>query len=208
MNKIKLISHPLIEHKLSILRDKNTDPFQFRLLVDEITYLMLFEACSDFELKDVNIQTPICSAKSKKLKTKVTICPILRAALGMLDGVFRLIPDASVGFLGFQRNEKTLQAEFYYSKLPKDIKNNTVIVIDPMFATGSTAISAVNHLKEQGVNDIKFISIIAAPEGLNKFSEIYPDIDVYLAAIDENLNEKGYIVPGLGDAGDRIFNTL
>lgn len=208
MNKIKLISHPLIEHKLSILRDKNTDPFQFRLLVDEITYLMLFEACSDFELKDVNIQTPICLAKSKKLKTKVTICPILRAALGMLDGVFRLIPDASVGFLGFQRNEKTLQAEFYYSKLPKDIKNNTVIVIDPMFATGSTAISAVNHLKEQGVNDIKFISIIAAPQGLNKFSEIYPDIDVYLAAIDENLNEKGYIVPGLGDAGDRIFNTL
>ncbi|ASM35090.1 uracil phosphoribosyltransferase [Campylobacter sp. RM12327] len=208
MKNIKLISHPLIEHKLSFLRDKNTDPFQFRLLVDEITYLMLFEACSDFELKDTTIKTPICETKSKKLKTKVTICPILRAALGMLDGVFRLIPDASVGFLGFQRNEKTLQAEFYYSKLPKDVEKNIVIIIDPMFATGSTAISAVKHLKEQGVKDIKFISLIAAPQGIEKFSKIYPDVDVYLAAIDEKLNEKGYIVPGLGDAGDRIFNTL
>lgn len=208
MKNIKLISHPLIEHKLSILRDEKTEPFQFRLLVDEITYLMLFEACSDFTLKDAKIKTPICETKAKKLKTKVTICPILRAALGMLDGVFRLIPDASVGFLGFQRNEKTLEAEFYFSKLPKDVQNTTVMIIDPMFATGATAISAVKHLKEQGVKHIKFISLIAAPEGLEKFSKIYPDVEVYLASIDEKLNEKGYIVPGLGDAGDRIFNTL
>ena len=135
------------------------------------------------------------------------ICPILRAALGMLDAVFKIIPDASVGFLGIQRNEESLKPEFFYAKLPQDYKDRTAIIIDPMFATGGTAIDAVRFLKEKGIKNIKFISIIAAPEGLKKFSEIYPDVPVYVAAIDEKLNEKGYIVPGLGDAGDRVFNT-
>ncbi|AII15331.1 uracil phosphoribosyltransferase [Campylobacter iguaniorum] len=208
MQNIKLISHPLIEHKLAILRDINTDPFQFRMLVDEITYLMLFEASRDFGLKDVEVQTPVATTKAKKMATKVMICPILRAALGMLDSVFKLLPDASVGFLGFQRNEQTLEAEFYYAKLPKDHKERLAIIIDPMFATGGTAIDAVKFLKSKGVEKIKFISILAAPEGLNRFSEIYPDVEVYTAAIDKGLNEKGYIIPGLGDAGDRVFNTI
>lgn len=208
MKNIKKISHPLIEHKLSILRDKNTAPFQFRMLIDEISYLMLFEASRDLELKEVNLETPVAKAKGKKLSSKIMICPILRAALGMLDAVFKLIPDASVGFLGFQRDEESLEAKFFYAKLPKDYKQRTAIVIDPMFATGGTAIDAVKYLREQGVKDIKFISIVGAPEGLEKFSKIYPDVEVYVAAIDEGLNEKGYIVPGLGDAGDRVFNTL
>lgn len=207
MKNIKLISHPLIEHKLSILRSEKTDPFHFRLLVDEISYLMLFEATRDLPLKQVVVKTPISNANAKKLDTKIMICPILRAALGMLDGVFKLIPDASVGFLGFQRNEKTLQAQFYYAKLPKDYKNRVAIIIDPMFATGNTAIDAVKFLKEKGVKNIRFISLVSAPEGLEKFSKIYPDVLVYTASIDEGLNDKGYIIPGLGDAGDRVFNT-
>jgi len=193
MQNVKLISHPLIEHKLTILRDKNTQPFQFRMLVDEISYLMIFEATRNLKVKDVKVQTPVALADAKRLTTKVMICPILRAALGMLDSVFTIIPDASVGFLGFQRNEETAQA---------------AIIIDPMFATGGTAIDAVKFLREKGIKEIKFISIIAAPEGLKRFSEIYPDVEVYTASIDEKLNEKNYIVPGLGDAGDRVFNTL
>lgn len=207
MKNVHLISHPLIEHKLSLLRDKNTEPFQFRLLVDEITYLMLFEATRDLSLKDVTIETPVAKCKAKKLNSSIMICPILRAALGMLDSIFKLIPDASVGFLGFQRNEKTLEAEFYYAKLPNDYEKRVAIVIDPMFATGGTAIDAANFLKEKGVKDIRFLSIVSAPEGLEKFNKIHPDIPVYTTSIDEGLNEHGYIVPGLGDAGDRVFNT-
>lgn len=207
MKNVKIISHPLIEHKLSILRDVNTDPFQFRMLVDEISYLMLFEASSDLLLKDCKIQTPLAIADCKKLDQKIMICPILRAALGMLDAIFKLIPDASVGFLGFQRNEETLKAEIFYAKLPKDYKERHAIIIDPMFATGGTAIDSVKYLKDKGVKNIKFISIIAAPEGLKRFSEVYPDVEVYVAKVDDKLNEKGYIVPGLGDAGDRVFNT-
>ncbi|QKF65381.1 uracil phosphoribosyltransferase [Campylobacter corcagiensis] len=207
MKNIFKISHPLIEHKISILRDKNTDPFQFRMLIDEITYLLLFEASRDLELKSAKIDTPVATADGKKLSTKIMICPILRAALGMLDAVFKLIPAASVGFLGFQRNEETLDAEFFYAKLPSDYKQRTAYIIDPMFATGGTAIDAVKFLREKGVKDIKFISIIAAPDGLERFNKIYPDVEVYVAAIDKGLNEKGYIVPGLGDAGDRVFNT-
>ncbi|WP_169777427.1 uracil phosphoribosyltransferase [Campylobacter mucosalis] len=207
MQNIKLISHPLIEHKLAILRDVKTEPFQFRMVVDEISHLMIFEATRDLSLREVEVQTPVAKTKAKKLATKIMICPILRAALGMLDSVFTIIPDASVGFLGFQRNEATAQAEFFYAKLPPDASARTAIIIDPMFATGGTAIDAVKFLREKGVKSIKFISIIAAPEGLKRFSEIYPDVEVYTAAIDEKLNEKNYIVPGLGDAGDRVFNT-
>ena len=205
---IRLVSHPLIEHKLAILRDASTPTFQFRMLVDEISHLMIFEATRDLVLKDVSVQTPVAQAQAKKLATKVMICPILRAALGMLESVFKIIPNASVGFLGFQRNEKTAQAEFFYAKLPADARERVAIVIDPMFATGGTAIDAVKFLREKGVKRIKFISVIAAPEGLKRFNEIYPDVSVYTAAIDEKLNEKNYIVPGLGDAGDRVFNTL
>jgi uracil phosphoribosyltransferase len=207
MKNINIINHPLIEHKLTILRDEKTDPFHFRLLVDEISYLMLFEATRDLPLKDTTVTTPVATANAKKLDTKVMICPILRAALGMLDGIFKLMPDASVGFLGFQRNEKTLEPEFYYAKLPEDHKERTAIIIDPMFATGGTAIDAVNFLKEKGVKDIRFIALVAAPEGVKNFSELHPDVPVYIAAMDEKLNENGYIVPGLGDAGDRVFNT-
>ena len=205
---VRLVSHPLIEHKLAILRDASTPTFQFRMLVDEISHLMIFEATRDLALKNVSVQTPVAQAQAKKLATKVMICPILRAALGMLESVFKIIPNASVGFLGFQRNEKTAQAEFFYAKLPTDARERVAIVIDPMFATGGTAIDAVKFLREKGVKRIKFISVIAAPEGLKRFSEIYPDVSVYTAAIDERLNEKNYIVPGLGDAGDRVFNTL
>ena len=205
---VRLVSHPLIEHKLAILRDASTPTFQFRMLVDEISHLMIFEATRDLALKNVSVQTPVAQAQAKKLATKVMICPILRAALGMLESVFKIIPNASVGFLGFQRNEKTAQAEFFYAKLPADAGGRVAIVIDPMFATGGTAIDAVKFLREKGVKRIKFISVIAAPEGLKRFSEIYPDISVYTAAIDGRLNEKNYIVPGLGDAGDRVFNTL
>lgn len=208
MKNVHVIKHPLIEHKLSILRDEKTEPFQFRLLVDEISYLMLFEATRDLPLRDVKVQTPVAVANAKKLDAKIMICPILRAALGMLDSVFKLIPDASVGFLGFQRNEKTLEAEFYYAKLPADHTERTAIIIDPMFATGGTAIDAVNFLKGKGVEDIRFLCLVSAPEGLKKFHEIHPDVPVYTACIDDGLNENGYIVPGLGDAGDRVFNTL
>ena len=208
MNNVTVIHHPLIEHKLAILRDEKTDPFHFRLLVDEISYLMLFEATRDLPLRDVEVQTPVAIANAKKLNTKIMICPILRAALGMLDSIFKLIPDASVGFLGFQRNEKTLEPEFYYAKLPKDYASRTAIIIDPMFATGGTAIDAVNFLKDKGIKDIRFIALVSAPEGLKKFSKIHPDVKVYTAHIDDGLNENGYIVPGLGDAGDRVFNTI
>ncbi|AHJ14383.1 uracil phosphoribosyltransferase [Sulfurospirillum multivorans] len=208
MKNVHVIKHPLIAHKLSILRDEKTEPFHFRLLVDEISYLMLFEATRDLPLRDVKVQTPVAVANTHKLDVKIMICPILRAALGMLDSVFKLIPDASVGFLGFQRNEKTLEAEFYYAKLPADHTERTAIIIDPMFATGGTAIDAVNFLKGKGVKDIRFLALVSAPEGLKRFGEIHPDVPVFTACVDEGLNENGYIVPGLGDAGDRVFNTL
>ncbi len=208
MKNIHHIHHPLIEHKLGLLRDKQTKPFHFRMLIDEISTFLLFEATKDLCLKEAQIQTPVATAKVKKLDEKIMICPILRAALGMLDSIFRLIPDASVGFLGFVRNEETLKADFYFQKLPKDAKERTAIVIDPMFATGGTAIDACNFLKDQGVRKIKFISILAAPQGLENFAKIHSDVKLYIASIDESLNEKGYIVPGLGDAGDRVFNTL
>lgn len=208
MKNVHVIKHPLIAHKLSILRDEKTEPFHFRLLVDEISYLMLFEATRDLPLRDVKVQTPVAVANTHKLDVKIMICPILRAALGMLDSVFKLIPDASVGFLGFQRNEKTLEAEFYYAKLPSDHTERTAIIIDPMFATGGTAIDAVNFLKGKGVKDIRFLALVSAPEGLKRFGEIHPDVPVFTACVDDGLNENGYIVPGLGDAGDRVFNTL
>lgn len=208
MNNINLASHPLIEHKLAILRDKNTKPFHFRMLIDEITSYLLYESTKDLTLKEVNINTPIIKTKAKKINQKIMICPILRAALGMLDSVFKLIPDASVGFLGFARDEQTLESKLYFQKLPKDASSRVAIIIDPMFATGSTAINACDLLKKYGVKDIKFISLVASPIGLENFNKFHKDVKIYVASIDECLNENGYIVPGLGDAGDRVFNTL
>ncbi|MBK2000684.1 uracil phosphoribosyltransferase [Campylobacter sp. 2018MI35] len=208
MNKVFCANHPLIQHKLGLLRDQFTKPFQFRMLIDEISTFLFFEATKDLNLKEVQIQTPVSKAKVKKLNEKIMICPILRAALGMLDSVFRLIPDASVGFLGFSRNEETLKADFYFEKIPQDAAKRVAIVIDPMFATGGTAIEACNFLKSKGMKKIKFISILATPQGIENFRKVHQDIEIYTAAIDEELNEKGYIVPGLGDAGDRVFNTL
>ncbi|MBZ7972526.1 uracil phosphoribosyltransferase [Campylobacter molothri] len=208
MNKVFCANHPLIQHKLGLLRDQFTKPFQFRMLIDEISTFLLFEATKDLNLKEVQIQTPVSKTKVKKLNEKIMICPILRAALGMLDSIFRLIPDASVGFLGFSRNEETLKADFYFEKIPQDAAKRVAIVIDPMFATGGTAIEACNFLKSKGMKKIKFISILATPQGIENFRKVHQDIEIYIAAIDEELNEKGYIVPGLGDAGDRVFNTL
>ena len=208
MNNINLISHPLIEHKLAILRDKNTKSFQFRMLIDEISSYLLYEATKDLKLKNISVNTPIAKTNAKRLEQKIMICPILRAALGMLDSVFKLIPDASVGFLGLARNEKTLESEFYFQKLPKDASSRLAIIIDPMFATGATAIKACDFLKEKNIKNIKFISIVASPFGLEQFNKFHKDVQVYTASIDECLNNDGYIVPGLGDAGDRVFNTL
>lgn len=205
---IHLLIHPLIEHKLSILRSKDTPPFHFRMLIDEISSYLLYEATKDLRLKDTSITTPICKTKAKKLQDKVMICPILRAALGMLESTFKLIPDASVGFLGLQRNEESLQAEFYFQKLPNDIAHRIAIIIDPMLATGGSAVEACNFLKAKGAKKIKFISLLATPEGLERFSKEHSNVEVFVSAIDSGLNERGYIVPGLGDAGDRVFNTL
>ncbi len=207
MENVTKIRHPLIEHKMSILRDVNTKPEEFRRLVKEISHFLLYEASRQFPLKKKKIETPVAEANSYELDVKIMICPVIRAALGMLDAMLDVIPTASVAFLGFQRNEDTLDPEFFYAKLPKDYRERFAILIDPMFATGGTAIESVKYLKDKAVKDVIFISMVAAPEAISNFTNIYPDIPIYVAQIDEKLNDKGYIVPGLGDAGDRIYNT-
>ena len=208
MANITITNHPLIQHKLSILRDKNTASKEFRALISEIAMLMCYEATRDLELKDVEIETPIAKATFKKLSgKKLAIVPILRAGLGMVDGVTALIPSARVGHIGLYRDPDTLQPVEYYCKLPHDIEERDVIVVDPMCATGGSAIDAITQIKKRGPKNIKFMCTIAAPEGLKALSEAHPDVDIYCAALDECLNDHGYIVPGLGDAGDRIFGT-
>ncbi len=209
MNKnVTIFDHPLILHKLAILRDKNTSSKEFRGLVSEIAMLMCYEATRDLPVKDVEIETPICKATVKKMAgKKLAIVPILRAGLGMVDGIVSMIPSARIGHIGLYRDEETLQPVEYYCKLPKDISERDVIVVDPMLATGGSAIDAVSQIKLRNPRSIRFMGIIAAPEGIEKFTAAHPDVDVYCAALDEKLNEKGYIVPGLGDAGDRIFGT-
>ncbi len=208
MGNITITNHPLIQHKLAILRDKNTASKEFRALIGEIAMLMCYEATRDLQLKEVEIETPVAKAKVKQLSgKKLAIVPILRAGLGMVDGVMTLIPSARVGHIGLYRDPKTLQPVEYYCKLPHDIEERDVIVVDPMCATGGSAIDAITLIKKRGPKNIKFMCTIAAPEGLKALSEKHPDIDIYCAALDERLNEHGYIVPGLGDAGDRIFGT-
>ncbi len=208
MNNIHIMDHPLIQHKLTILRDKNTGTKQFRELVGEIANLMCYEATRDLPLKEVEVETPMMVAKTKVIAgRKLAFVPILRAGLGMVDGVLNLLPSAKVGHIGMYRDPETKEPVEYYCKLPSDIPERDVIVLDPMLATGGSAIDAVNQIKKQNPHRIKFMCIIAAPEGLKAFSDAHPDVPVYCAALDDCLNDHCYILPGLGDAGDRIFGT-
>ena len=208
MSNITITNHPLIQHKLSILRDKNTASKEFRALIGEIAMLMCYEATRDLELREVDVETPIATAHVKKLSgKKPAIVPILRAGLGMVDGITALIPSARVGHIGLYRDPETLQPVEYYCKLPSDIGERDVIVVDPMCATGGSAIDAISMIKKRGPKIIKFMCTIAAPEGLKALQAAHPDVNIYCAALDECLNDHGYIVPGLGDAGDRIFGT-
>ncbi len=208
MSNITIFDHPLIKHKISLLRDINTGTKDFRILIEEIAMLMGYESLRDLPLEDVEITTPITTATVKMLSgKKIAIVPILRAGLGMVNGILALVPSAKVGHIGMYRDEETHIPHEYYCKLPDRIDERTVIVLDPMLATGGSAVDAINLIKQKGCTSIKFMSIIAAPEGLKALSEAHPDIEIYCGNLDEKLNENCYIVPGLGDAGDRIFGT-
>jgi len=208
MSKVTQISHPLIQHKLAYIRDKNTGSKHFRELVEEVAMLMAYEVTRNVQLEEIEIETPICTTKCKVLAgKKMAIVPILRAGLGMVDGVLKLIPAAKVGHIGMYRDEETLQPVEYFCKLPQDINERDVIITDPMLATGGSAIDAISALKKRGAKNIKIMCLIAAPEGIKNVQDMHPDVDIYVASIDEKLNEKGYIVPGLGDAGDRLYGT-
>lgn len=208
MSKVTIMDHPLIQHKLTFLRDENTGSMEFRNLVGEIAMLMCYEATRDLPLEEVDTKTPITVAKTKVIAgKKLAFVPILRAGLGMVDGVLALVPSARVGHIGLYRDPETLQPVEYYCKLPADIEEREVIVVDPMLATGGSAIDAITQIKKRNPQKIKFMCIIAAPEGLDALKEAHPDVDIYVGALDEKLNDHGYIVPGLGDAGDRIFGT-
>ena len=207
-NTLNILDHPLVEHKLSILRDKKTGTKEFRELVSELGMFLCYEAMRDAELDDVEIETPMTKLIAKRLdEDKYAFLPILRAGTGMLDGLINVIPNAKIGHIGMYRNEETLEPVRYFFKVPKDIKNREVLVLDPMLATGGSGCDAIEQLKKEGVTKIKFLCLIAAPEGVKRMQEEHPDVKIYTAALDEKLNENGYIVPGLGDAGDRIFGT-
>ncbi|MBS7366121.1 MAG: uracil phosphoribosyltransferase [Oscillospiraceae bacterium] len=208
MSKVCVFDHPLIQHKLSILREKSTSVKEFRELISEIAMLMCYEATRDLPLEEVEIETPVAKAKVKRISgKKLAIVPILRAGLGMVDGMVSMMPNAKVGHIGLFRDPETLEPVKYYYKMPPDIEERDVIVVDPMLATGGSASAAIQFLKDDGVKHIKLMCIIGAPEGVQRMQEDHPDVDIFVAALDERLNEHGYIVPGLGDAGDRIFGT-
>ena len=208
MSNVTITNHPLIQHKLSILRSKETGSNEFRRLISEIAMLLCYEATRDLQLEEVEIETPICKTKGRVLAgKKIAFVPILRAGLGMVDGMLQLVPSARVGHIGLYRDPETLKPVEYYCKLPSDIGEREVVVLDPMLATGGSAIDAITQIKQRDPKSIKFIGIIAAPEGLKALQDAHPDVNIYCAALDEKLNEHCYIVPGLGDAGDRIFGT-
>lgn len=208
MGKFQVIDHPLIQHKVSIIRDKNCGTKVFREVVDEIAMLMAYEISRDMPVEDVVVETPITKTTQKMLAgKKVAIIPILRAGIGMVDGMLELIPAAKVGHVGLYRDEETLEPHEYFVKLPEDIDNRQLLVVDPMLATGGSAILAIDSLKKRGASNIKFVCLVAAPEGVKALQDAHPDVDIYTAALDDHLNEHGYIVPGLGDAGDRLFGT-
>jgi len=201
------VNHPLIQHKLTFLRDKNTGTKLFRETLNEIAGLMTYEATKNVKLQEITVETPLMMTKAYTMPEDVAIVPILRAGLGMTEGITALIPTAKIGHVGVYRDEETLEPVYYYCKLPNDIADRKVLLVDPMLATGGSAIYAVDYLKEQGVKDIVFMCLVAAPEGIEKLVAKHPDVDVYAAKIDEGLDENGYIYPGLGDCGDRIFGT-
>lgn len=203
-----VINHPMVQHKLTILRDKNTGVKEFRELVEELSLLMGYEVTRNLSLKEVEVETPICKTKSKMMEgKKLGIIPILRAGLGMVDGMLKLVPTAKVGHIGLYRDPETLKPVEYYCKLPTDVADRDLIVLDPMLATGGSAVAAIDFLKEKGAKSIKLVNIIAAPEGIEAVLNVHPDVNIYVAAIDERLNNHGYIIPGLGDAGDRLYGT-
>lgn len=208
MSVVEIVDHPLIQHKISLLRDRNTGTKEFRDLVSEIAMLLCYEATRDLPTEEVEVETPVAWARTKVLAgRKLALVPILRAGLGMVDGMLNLIPAAKVGHIGMYRNEETLEPVEYYCKLPNDINEREVFVLDPMLATGGSACDAIGQIKKRGAKHIKFIGLVAAPQGLKALHEAHPDVDIYVGALDEKLNDNGYIVPGLGDAGDRIFGT-
>ena len=208
MAKVIVMDHPLVQHKISFIRRTSTGTKDFRQTIGEIAMLICYEATRDLQLKDVDIETPICKTTVKELKgRKMAIIPILRAGLGLVDGMLNMVPAAKVGHIGLYRDPETLQPVEYYCKLPADCAERDVFVVDPMLATGGSAIAAIQMLKDKGCRNIRFMCIIAAPEGIQAMKEAHPDVDMYIGALDEKLNDHGYIVPGLGDAGDRIFGT-
>ncbi|MEG1503733.1 uracil phosphoribosyltransferase [Enterococcus sp. 22-H-5-01] len=208
MGKFQVIDHPLIQHKLTIIRDKNCGTKVFREVVDEIAMLMAYEVSRDMPLEDIEIETPITPSTQKTLSgKKVAIVPILRAGIGMVDGILELIPAAKVGHIGMFRDEETFEPHEYFFKMPEDIDSRQLFIVDPMLATGGSAIMAIDSLKKRGASNMKFVCLVAAPEGVKALQEAHPDVDIYTASLDERLNEQGYIVPGLGDAGDRLFGT-
>ena len=208
MAKTFIMNHPLISHKIGIIRKKETGTKEFRENISEIAMLLCYEATRDLELEDVEIETPICRTVSKELKgKKLAVVPILRAGLGMVEGMLAMIPAAKVGHIGLYRDPETLKPVEYYCKLPADVEERQIFDVDPRFATGGSAVAAVQMLKEHGCKKLCFLCIIAAPEGVRAFQEAHPDVDLYIGALDDHLNDHGYIVPGLGDAGDRIFGT-
>lgn len=207
MSKLYTIDHPLVQSKMTMLRDKNTGNKEFRELVSEIASLICYEATKSLETIDIEVETILCKTTGKVLQRKIGIVPILRAGLGMVDGILNLIPNATVGHIGLYRDPETLMPVEYYCKLPVEPENTDILLLDPMLATGGTAIAAMQFIKEKGFKNIKFLCLIASPEGVKKVNEAHPDIDIYTASLDECLNDHGYIIPGLGDAGDRIFGT-
>ncbi|EAD1189030.1 uracil phosphoribosyltransferase [Listeria monocytogenes] len=208
MANVHVINHPLVQHKLTIIRDKNTGTKAFRELVDEVATLMAYEITRDMELEDIQVETPLQTTTAKTLTgKKLGIVPILRAGLGMQDGILKLIPAAKVGHVGLYRDHDTLEPVEYFVKLPSDVEERLFIVVDPMLATGGSAIMAIDCLKKRGARNMKFMCLVAAPEGVKALQDAHPDLEIYVAGLDEKLDENGYIRPGLGDAGDRLFGT-
>lgn len=207
-NMVNIMTHPLISHKLTIMRNKETSVKDFRECAHEVALLLGYEATKDLKLRDYEIATPICKTTGKQIERQVALVPILRAGLGMVDALMDLIPAAKIGHIGLYRNEETLEPVEYYCKLPTDIAERQVLVLDPMLATGGSAVAAINFIKKRGAKNIKFVCIIAAPVGIETLRKAHPDVEIFCGALDEKLNENGYIVPGLGDAGDRLFGTL
>jgi uracil phosphoribosyltransferase len=207
MKNVTVINHPLVQHNLAQLRDKRTQPQEFRRLLGEISALMIYEATRTFAVKKVTVQTPLAPCAGFKLEREVALVPVLRAGLGMLDAILELIPHARVGFIGLKREETTLRAMFYHKSLPKNLERFEVLLIDPMLATGGSTVAAIDLLKEQGAKHIRVVNLVAAPEGIRTVQKSHPRVPIFVGSVDKKLNERGYIIPGLGDAGDRLFGT-